>query len=69
MPKVNVRLLPENKNIEVEIGEGETIGDLLSKLGVSRESHIVLVDGSPVPETERVPREGEIVVVRVVSGG
>lgn len=69
MPKVNVRLLPENKSIEVEVGEGETIGDLLAKLGVSRESHIVLVDGSPVPETERIPQEGEIVVVRVVSGG
>ncbi len=69
MQKVKVRLLPENRDVEVEISEGETIGDLLVKLGVSRESHIVLVDGSPVPETERVPKEGEIVVVRVVSGG
>lgn len=69
MPKVKVRLLPENKNIEVEIGDDATIGDLLVKLGVSRESHIVLVDGSPLPETERVPLEGEVVVVRVVSGG
>ena len=69
MQKVKVRLLPENRDVEVEISEGETIGDLLVKLGVSRESHIVLVDGSPIPETERVPMEGEIVVVRVVSGG
>ncbi len=69
MPKVKVRLLPENRDVEVEISERGTIGDLLVKLGVSRESHIVLVDGSPIPETERVPREGEIVVVRVVSGG
>jgi len=69
LPKVKVILLPENKNIEVEIGDDGTIRDLLVKLGVSRESHIVLVDGSPLPETERVPLEGEIVVVRVVSGG
>lgn len=69
MVKVRVRLLPEDRVVEVEAGEGVTVDRLLRVLGLSRESHIVLVDGKPIPESERVPPGSDVVVVRVVSGG
>ena len=65
---VRVKLLPEGKVVEVHLPERATVRDLLRALGLSSETHVVLVSGTPVPETERVGA-GEIVVVRVLSGG
>lgn len=67
--KLKVRLLPENKLVEVEVEAGEKVSKLLERLGLTRESYIVLADGAPIPETERVPLGSDIVVLRVVSGG
>ncbi|MCE4624889.1 MAG: small archaeal modifier protein 2 [Desulfurococcales archaeon] len=65
---VRVKLLPEGKVVEVDLQEGDTVRDLLRALGLSSETHVVLVGGTPVPETEKIGA-GEVVVVRVLSGG
>ncbi len=65
--KVRVRFLPEGREAEVELEEGARVADLLARLGLDRESHVVMAGGRPLTEDERVP--GEVVVVRVLSGG
>ena len=65
---VKVKLLPEGKIVEVDLPESAKVRDLLRSLGLSSESHVVLVNGMPVPESERIG-SGEVVVVRVLSGG
>ncbi|MCE4600877.1 MAG: hypothetical protein F7C38_04850 [Desulfurococcales archaeon] len=68
MARVRVRILPGNKVVSLEL-EGRVTGErILRELGLSRESYIVLVDGSPLPEDEEVEGE-EVVLVRVISGG
>jgi len=53
---------------EVEVQEGETFEDLLLFLNLNPEEYIVIVDGKPVPIEERI-KEGEIKILKVVSGG
>jgi len=70
LPRVRVRMLPGGEEKTVELPEGARAGDLLRLLGLERESHVVMVDGSPVPEEDPLPEGArEIVVVRVLSGG
>lgn len=53
---------------EVEVHEAETFEDLLLSLNLNPEEYIVIVDGKPVPIEERI-KEGEIKILKVVSGG
>ncbi len=66
MPTVRVKLLPGGATKTVE---ASTLLELLDKLGLSSESHVVLRDGTPLPETERLKDGDSLVVVRVLSGG
>ncbi len=68
MARVKVRMLPGGEELEVEVEGEPRAGELLARLGLDPESHVVLVDGRPVPESEPV-KGREVVVVRVLSGG
>ena len=61
---------------EVETGaetETETKSDtyeaLLARLGINPVEVLVLSNGRPVPEDEKVASEAEIEIIRIVSGG
>ncbi len=68
--KVKVRFVGgfDRKEEEVEVGKGERYSDLLSRLGINPETVVIVKDGKPVPVDDFV-EEGEIVVMRVISGG
>jgi len=67
---VKVRILAgKEEERNVEISEGETYESLLEKLGLNPVEVIVLHDGEPVPEDERVRKGGKIEIIRVVSSG
>ncbi len=53
---------------EVEIEKGKRYSDLLNLLGINPETVVIVKDGKPVPVDDFV-EEGEIVVMRVISGG
>ena len=59
----------EEKRIEVL--QDDTYQDVLEKLDINPEEVIVLYNGKPVPDDERVDTktEGEITIIRIVSGG
>jgi sulfur carrier protein len=52
----------------VEILEGTTYSQLLEILEINPEMVVVIKDGLPLPMDERV-EEGEIKIIRVISGG
>lgn len=68
--KVKVKFLGgfEKESEEVEIEEGKRYSDLLEKLGINPETVVIVKNGKPVPVDDFV-EEGEIIVMRVISGG
>ncbi len=68
--KVKIKFLGgfDKNEEEVEIEKGKKYTDLLKSLGINPETVVVVKDGKPVPIDDFV-EEGEIVVMRVISGG
>ena len=57
----------EFKEKEVEVKEGKKYSEILEDLGINPET-VVLVKEKPIPIDE-VATEGEVRVLRVISGG
>jgi len=68
--KVKIKFLGgfDKDQEEVEIEKGKRYSDLLNLLGINPETVVIVRDGKPVPVDDFV-EEGEIVVMRVISGG
>ncbi len=58
----------EEKERVVEVEKGKSYADVMLDLGINPETVIVIRDSTPVPIDEKV-EEGEITVMRVISGG
>ncbi len=58
----------ETEERSIEATEGDTYEHVLKQLGVNPVEVLVLRNGKPVPEDEEVA-EGEITIIRIVSGG
>ncbi|QLH75763.1 MAG: hypothetical protein HPY73_09130 [Methanomassiliicoccales archaeon] len=52
-----------------ELADGSTVEDLLRKMGLYPDAHIVLRGKVPVPITERLVDSEELRVIKVASGG
>jgi len=68
---VRVRLIPEGRVVEVDVGAGGRIRvkDLIERVGLNPEAAVVLRDGRPLTEDEVVSDRESVDVVRVLSGG
>ena len=53
---------------DIEVSQEGTYEEVLEKLGVNPVEVVVLRNGKPVPEDEKVDK-GEISIIRIVSGG
>jgi len=58
----------DRKEEELEVDEGTRYSDILSKLGINPETVVLVKDNLPIPIDE-VVEEGEVIVMRVISGG
>ena len=81
--RVKVKIVAglEERTVNVEVPqpeveaetEAETKSDtyeaLLARLGINPVEVLVLSNGRPVPEDEKVASEAEIEIIRIVSGG
>jgi sulfur carrier protein ThiS len=68
--KVNVQFLPERQGIaDVEVVDGAICSDVLDKLGLSPDAHIVTREGYPIPIDEKLKDGEKIEIIKVVSGG
>ncbi len=69
LPKIKINFIGFFKKEEVvEAEKEESYLKILEKLGINPETVVVLRNGQPVPVDEEV-EEGEITVMRVISGG
>ena len=58
----------QKKEDVVEVDEGTTYSEILETMGINPETVVVVRDGLPVPMDDKA-EEGEIKVIRVISGG
>jgi sulfur carrier protein ThiS len=63
--KVHLR----NPSREVVVEGSLTVSTLLERLGLNRESHLVICDGELVPGDRRLPADAEVEIRPVISGG
>lgn len=52
----------------VDIDESKRYSEILESLGINPETVVLVKDGMPVP-VEELAEEGEVKVIRVISGG
>ncbi len=64
-----VRVLYRGEEKTFDMKEGETIYDLMKKMGLHPDVTIAMVDGKPVPEDVRVSDGMVVEMITVVSGG
>ncbi len=57
-----------DKKVEIVRPEGRKYSEILESLGINPETVVVVRDGTPVP-VDDVAEDGEVKVIRVISGG
>jgi sulfur carrier protein len=64
-----VKVLLRNPRREIEVAGGRSVDRLLDELGLDREAHLVIRNGTLVPGDARL-EDGDTIEVRpVISGG
>lgn len=68
--KIKVKLMPKGKKFDdLNLKSGATGQELLKKLNLAPDAHIISRKGSPIPLDEKL-RQGDIInIIKVISGG
>ena len=64
-----MKVMLRNPRREIEVAGGRTVNRLLDELGLPRESHLVICNGTLVPGDARLSEDDTIEVRPVISGG
>ena len=64
-----MKVLLRNPRREIEVSGGRSVDRLLDELGLNREAHLVIRNGTLVPGDERLDDADTIEVRPVISGG
>ena len=67
--KISLTILPEKTIRQVNIQPGCTVEDVLRACAFLPDSYIVLRGSMPIPITDVLDSDSELVAVRVASGG
>lgn len=67
---IKVKLLPQEKKFKnVTLKDGSRGQELLDKLGLAPDAHILARERDPIPLDEELKEGEEISVIQVISGG
>lgn len=64
-----MKVLLRNPRREIDVPGGRSVNRLLDELGLNRESHLVIRNGTLVPGDARLEEDDTIEVRPVISGG
>lgn len=64
-----MKVLLRNPRREIEVDGPRTVGRLLTELGLNREAHLVIRNGTLVPGDTRLDEADTVEVRPVISGG
>ena len=64
-----MRVLLRNPRREIDIDGERTVRNLLAELGLDRESHLVIRNGTLVPGDARIDDADTVEIRPVISGG
>jgi sulfur carrier protein len=64
-----VKVLLRNPRRELDVGGARSVRALLDELGLDREAHLVIRNGTLVPGDERLDDTDTVEVRPVISGG
>ena len=64
-----MKVLLRNPKREIEVEGRRSVNGLLAELGLPRESHLVIRNGTLVPGDERLTDADELEIRPVISGG
>jgi len=64
-----VKVLLRNPRREIDVDGGRSVDRLLDDLGLSREAHLVIRNGTLVPGDARLDADDTVEVRPVISGG
>lgn len=64
-----MKVLLRNPRRELELSGAKTVNDLLNRLDLPREAHLVIRNGTLVPGDERLADTDEVEIRPVISGG
>lgn len=68
--KVKVKFMPKGKKFDdMNIKGGATGLELLKKLNLAPDAHIITRKGSPIPLDEKLSQGDKINIIQVISGG
>lgn len=64
-----MKVLLRNPRRELELSGPKTVNDLLTRLELTREAHLVIRNGTLVPGDERLDDADQVEIRPVISGG
>ena len=64
-----MKVLLRNPRREIDVPGGRSVNRLLDELGLNRESHLVIRNGTLVPGDARLEEDDTIEIRPVISGG
>ncbi len=67
--RITADLVRAMKTESVDLPEGATGLDLLKRLGLAPDAHLLLRGEAPIPVDERLADGEQVIILAVVSGG
>ena len=67
--KIKVKISRKNEIKEIQLKDGSTVEDALSKLQIKPDTVIVMSNKTPVPIDDILKNEQELTIIQVFSGG